>query len=192
MNEDCEKQTQEAGAEPVNEEACAKPARDEETAQGAKKGCSRREAETLREEAKKLQKTLDDEKERYTRMYAEYENFRRRSQKERESAYADATADVLSQIVPMVDNLERAVQSGTGDKVLDGVNMILTQFSETLTKLGVEPYGAAGDTFDPALHHAIMHEEDAEQPENTVTDVFQKGYRKGDRIIRFAMVKVVN
>ena len=153
---------------------------------------SHREAAILEKKLAESEKALAEEKDRYVRMLAEYENFRRRSQKERDAAYADACADVLSELVPMVDNLERALASGTGDKVTEGVNMILSQFTETLTKMGVEAYGEVGDSFDPKLHHAIAHEEDENLPENSISVVFQKGYRKGERIIRYAMVKVVN
>lgn len=129
---------------------------------------------------------------RYARMLAEYENFRRRSAKEREGTYNDACADVLKEMLPVLDNLERATQYAESEKLLEGVGMIITQFRETLSKIGVEAFGETGDAFDPNLHHAIAHEEDAEKPENVVTDVFQKGYKKGDKVIRFAMVKVVN
>lgn len=166
------------------------PKKEHRSERGSK--AAHRETAILEKKLAQSEKELAQEKDRYVRMLAEYENFRRRSQKERDAAYADACADVLSELVPMVDNLERALASGTGDKVTEGVNMILTQFTDTLTKMGVEAYGEVGDNFDPQLHHAIAHEEDDTLPENSISMVFQKGYRKGDRIIRYAMVKVVN
>lgn len=151
-----------------------------------------REEVILRKKLEEAQKALDAEKDRYVRMLAEYENFRRRSQRERDAAYSDACADVLSELVPMVDNLERALAGGTGEKVVEGVQMILTQFTQTLSKMGVQTYGEVGEAFDPQLHHAIAHEADDSLPENSISMVFQKGYRKGERVIRYAMVKVVN
>ncbi len=165
---------------------------------GSEKG-KRKELRALKEENKALagenaglKKELSEEKDRYTRMLAEYENFRRRSAKEHEGTYNDACADVLKEMLPVLDNLERAAQYAESDKLTEGVGMIVTQFRETLSKIGVEAFGEAGDVFDPNLHHAIAHEEDAEKPENVVSDVFQKGYKKGEKVIRFAMVKVVN
>lgn len=185
-------------AEPACEEPAAKDTEKAEKAEKEEKKSRREqkaekaEAAALKETCAKLEEQLAEEKDRYLRMMAEYENFRRRSQKEHDAAYTDAYADVLSQIVPVIDNLERAVSYGASEKLLDGVNMTLTQFCETLSKMGVEAFGEEGENFDPQMHNAIMHEEDESQPENTITAVFQKGYRKGDRVIRFAMVKVVN
>lgn len=146
----------------------------------------------LQKQVDELNAALEQEKSRYVRMMAEYENFRKRSQKERESVYADAYAEALGEIMPMVDNLERALQCDDGEQLKKGLQMVMSQFSDTLQKLGIEAYGAAGDTFDPNIHHAIMHEQDESQPENTVVEVFQRGYRRGERVIRCAMVKVVN
>lgn len=148
--------------------------------------------------AKELDETkaqLAAEKDKYLRLAAEYDNYRRRSAKEREATYTDAYADALTQIIPVIDNLERAAafgNAGDAKQLSDGVNMILTQFTATLEKMGIEAFGEKGEPFDPNLHNAIMHEEDEEQGENLISDVFQRGYRKGDKIIRFAMVKVVN
>ena len=192
----CENTPEADGAESVRtgEEDAAK---DAEFA-GGEKG-RKKELRALREENKVLsgentvlKKEVAEEKYRYARMLAEYENFRRRSAKEREGTYNDACADVLKEMLPVLDNLERATQYAESEKLLEGVGMIITQFRETLSKIGVEAFGETGDAFDPNLHHAIAHEEDAEKPENVVTDVFQKGYKKGDKVIRFAMVKVVN
>ena len=131
---------------------------------------------------------------KYLRLAAEYDNFRRRSQKEREGIYTDAVADAVRELLPIADNLERAVASGSQDSegLAQGLSMTLKALEESLSRLGVESYGVSGDNFDPNLHNAVMHEEDPDQEENRITDVFQRGYRKGERIIRHAMVKVVN
>ena len=138
------------------------------------------------------QKALDELNDRFLRMAAEYDNYRKRTQKEREAAYTDAAADVIKEILPVIDTLERAAQFGDGDKLSEGVNMTLKMFEEVLAKLGVEEIKAKGEQFDPELHNAVMHGEDEKFGENTVAEVFQKGYKKGDRVIRYAMVKVVN
>ena len=138
---------------------------------------------------------LAAEKEKYLRMAAEYDNYRRRSAKEREAAYSDAYADALMQIIPVIDNLERAAgygNAGDAKQLADGVNMILSQFTSVLEKMGIEAFGEKGEAFDPNIHNAIMHEEDPEQEESILGDVFQRGYRRGDKIIRCAMVKVIN
>lgn len=138
---------------------------------------------------------LAAEKDKYLRMAAEYDNYRRRTAKEREAAYTDAYADSLMQIIPVIDNLERAAafgNAGDAKQLSDGVNMILSQFGTVLEKMGIEAFGEKGESFDPNIHNAIMHEEDPEQDENVIAEVFQRGYRKGDKIIRCAMVKVIN
>ncbi len=148
----------------------------------------------LQAEIEALKKQAETDKDKYLRMAAEYENYRRRSQKEREGAYADAYADALMQLIPVIDNLERAAEYGENEakQLSDGVNMILTQFGDVLTKMGIEQFGNVGDAFDPMIHNAIMHEEDEALGESVLSAVFQKGYRKGDKIIRVAMVKVAN
>ena len=155
-------------------------------------------AKSAEKETEALKKQLADEKDRYLRLAAEYDNFRKRSAKEREAAYTDAYSDALNQIIPVIDNLERASGFASDNaqadakQLSDGVKMILNQFADVLKKLGIESFGAPGETFDPQLHNAIMHEDNPELGENVITDVFQKGYKRGDRIIRFAMVKVAN
>ncbi len=172
-----------------------KPAQEENDAGAAAEETS--EADDVKEQEQalaSLKQQLAEEKDRYLRMAAEYDNYRRRSAKEREGAYTDAYADALMQIVPVIDNLERAAGFGESDpkQLADGVNMILSQFGEVLKKMGIETFGAEGETFDPMLHNAIMHEEDEACGENIIAAVFQKGYRRGDKLIRPAMVKVVN
>ena len=149
----------------------------------------------LQAELEACKAELAAEKEKYLRMAAEYDNYRRRSAKEREAAYSDAYADALMQISPVIDNLERAAgygNAGDAKQLSDGVNMILTQFTSVLEKMGIEAFGEKGDLFDPNIHNAIMHEEDPEQDESILGEVFQRGYRRGDKIIRCAMVKVIN
>lgn len=137
-------------------------------------------------------KEYDELNDRYLRMMAEYDNFRKRSAKEREGVYTDAVADSLKEILPIIDNLERAEKSEGAEQILSGLKMIMTQAEETLKKLGVESYGEAGEVFDPQIHNAVMHIEDEEHGESEVVEVLQKGYKKGDRIIRHSMVKVAN
>lgn len=134
-------------------------------------------------------KTLND---KYLRMAAEYENFRRRSKEERDATYNNAMADTIKEILPIIDNLERAESFDDAEKVKAGLVMISTSVKSVLEKLGVESYGKVGEQFDPNIHNAIMHDEDESLGENEIIDVFQKGYKKGTKIIRFAMVKSVN
>lgn len=150
---------------------------------------SKKEQE-MRETAEKL---IAEEKEKYLRLCAEYDNFRKRSQKERESLYDDIKADVLSKFLPVYDNLVRALAQETADEAYrKGVEMIMTQFDTTMEKLGVTEIPAMGEKFDPVYHNAVMHVDDESLGENEVVDVFQKGFKLNDKIIRFAMVKVAN
>ncbi len=144
------------------------------------------------EEAEKTARELEELGDKYLHVVAEYDNYRRRAQEERKSVYADAYADALKEILPIADNIERAATYTDGEKVLEGVQMVLKQVGTTLEKLGVEAFGEEGETFDPNIHNAVMHEENPDVGENVITAVFQKGYKKGDRIIRFAMVRVAN
>lgn len=134
-------------------------------------------------------KELND---KYLRVCAEYDNFRKRTTKERDGLYTDAYSDALKELLPIIDNLERAAQYTEPEKLTDGIALIFKSASEMLTKLGIETFGAAGEKFDPNLHNAVMHVDDEEKGESEIVDVFQKGYKKGDRIIRHAMVKVAN
>lgn len=153
---------------------------------------TKREIAVLREKVAEIEKALSEEKEKYLRMFAEYDNFRRRSQKEREGIYTDAVSDVVGQILPIADNLERAGRYSEGEKVAEGLRLTMNALNECLSKLGVTVFGAAGDKFDPNLHNAIMHEEDESKGEGEIVEVFQPGYKRGDKIIRYAMVKVAN
>ena len=160
-------------------------AEDVKTADKKKKSAKQTEIEALKAEAKEK----DD---KYLRLAAEYDNFRRRSREEKDATYSSAMADTVTEILPIIDNLERAAAFDDGEKVREGLKMIASTVGSSLAKLGVEAFGAAGDKFDPNLHNAVMHDEDDSDRENEITDVFQKGYKKGNKIIRFAMVKSVN
>ena len=140
-----------------------------------------------------LQAKLDQEHDAYLRLAAEYDNFRKRSQKEKDSLYQDAKTDTVSKILPVFDNLERAVNQPTEDEAYKkGVEMTMNQLKTVLEKLGITEIEALGQPFDPALHNAVMHIEDENFGENTVAEVFQAGFRLGDKVVRFAMVKVAN
>ena len=138
------------------------------------------------------QAELDELNDKYLRMMAEYDNFRRRSAKEREGIYADAYADAMAAIMPVIDNLERAAMYSDAEKVRAGLELTFKSFADTLDKLGIKCYGEAGETFDPNLHNAVMHVEDEEKGEGEIVEVFQKGYIRGEKVIRYAMVKVAN
>ena len=133
------------------------------------------------------------EHDRYLRLAAEYDNYRMRSARERESIYSDVRADTVTKFLPVYDNLVRALEQSTADEAYrKGVEMIMTQFKDILGRLGVTEIESVGQTFDPALHNAVMHDVDEEQGENIIVQELQKGFRMGDKVIRFAMVKVVN
>lgn len=150
------------------------------------------EIETLKAEVEKLKAEAKEKDDKYLRLAAEYDNFRRRSREEKEATYSNALADTITEILPIIDNLERAAQYDDGEKIKDGLVMIAGSVKGVLDKLGVEAFGEPGDKFDPNLHNAVLHEEDDSDREDEITDVFQKGYKKGNRVIRFAMVKTVN
>ena len=133
------------------------------------------------------------EHDRYLRLAAEYDNYRKRSARERESIYSDVRADTVTKFLPVYDNLVRALEQSTADEAYrKGVEMIMTQFKDILSRLGVTEIESVGKTFDPALHNAVMHDVDEEQGENVIVQELQKGFMMGDKVIRFAMVKVVN
>lgn len=154
------------------------------------------EIKRLSGELEKLRATLDEEKNRFVRLYAEYENYRKRTAAEKQAIYVDAYADVLKEILPVYDALERAlnISAGTNDfeKMLEGIKMTFDMFGKAFEKMGIERFGAPGDKFDPSLHYAVMHEESDAHGEGEITEVFQPGFKKGDRVLRFAMVKVAN
>lgn len=192
MTEETKTAAKETAAEAATEEVKAEAQETETEAKPDKASKLKSENKALTAENEKLKKELAETSDKYLRMLAEYDNFRRRTQKEKEGIYADAYESALSAVLPVADNLERAALCTDGESLSDGVKMIIKQFSEALGKLGVEAYGARGDVFDPVVHNAVMQIEDEELGENTVAEVLQKGYKKGDRILRHAVVKVAN
>ncbi len=168
-------------------EACA-------SGESLKAEIARLEAEVL--ELRKAVKASEDAQaetnDKYLRVVAEYDNFRKRSAKEREAIYSGAYADVVKQLLPVVDNLERASAYGEAEKVAEGVKMICRSFSDVLVSLGITEIEAEGKEFDPNVHNAVFHVEDEAYGENVIVEVLQKGYKLGDNVIRYAMVKVAN
>ena len=135
----------------------------------------------------------NQERDAHLRLAAEYDNFRKRTIKEKEASYGNGKSDAVAKILPIYDNLERALNQPTEDAAYKkGVELTMTELLKILTGLGVEVFGQPGESFDPALHNAVMHTEDESLGENVISQVFQKGFRLGDRIIRFAMVQVAN
>ena len=130
---------------------------------------------------------------RYLRLCAEYDNFRKRSQKEKDALYGDVRANTLREFLPVYDNLVRALAQPTEDEAYKkGVEMIMAQFKSTMEKLGVSEMDCLGKTFDPAFHNAVMHVDDPEKGDNEIVEVFQQGFVMGEKIVRHAMVKVAN
>ena len=152
-----------------------------------------REMEAVKAKLDAAEKNAAQAKDQLLRMAAEYDNYRKRSQKEKESAWADARAETVLAFLPVYDNLERALKQETADDAYKkGVEMTMTGLKEILSKQGVEEIPALGETFDPNLHNAVMHVEDEDAGENTIVEVFQTGFQSGGKVIRFAMVKVAN
>lgn len=176
----------------AKKETAKKPA--EETAEATAQAVETEEPAAAEDRTAELEKALQEANDKHLRTLAEYDNYRKRSVREKEQAYTDSKAAVLTELLPVLDNFERA--AGNKDAApadyQKGVDMIFNQFTEIFKKLGVEVYGEAGDSFDPNIHSAVMHTEEDGAPENSVTDVFSKGYRLGEKILRPAVVKVVN
>ena len=147
---------------------------------------------TFKDKNKKLENELEALKDRLLRLSSEYENYRRRTDKEKEGIYTNACEDILKRILPVLDNLERAaVVEGDLDDIKKGIDMTIIQFIDALEKLDVVEIDATGE-FDPNVHQAVMHNEDEAFGANQVAEVFQKGYKRGDKVIRHTMVRVVN
>lgn len=151
-------------------------------------------AETPKEsELEKAQKALAQEHDQYLRLAAEYDNFRKRSRKEKEALYTDVKAETAAKFLPVFDDLERALANETADEAYKkGVELIMAEFRKIMTGLGVEEFGEKGDAFDPNAHNAVMHVENEELEENVIAQVFQKGFRIGEKVIRHAVVQVAN
>lgn len=186
---------QDAQAEkPVTEEAAAETKTAEEPAEAAAEQETPAAEETKNDDkTTALEAKLAETSDRLMRTLAEYDNFRKRSQKEKEALYTDIKAETVAKLLPVADNLERAALAG-GDveSYKKGVEMTLKQMFDIFAALGVESFGEKGDAFDPNVHNGVMHEDNDELPENSVADVFMKGYKMGDKVIRHATVKVAN
>ena len=183
--------TGEASEETIKEEEKKAPETAEEPA--GEKSEEKKSEEKKPEEAKPKTDELAAEKDKYLRLCAEYDNFRKRSQKEKDAIYADVRANTLTSFLPVYDNLVRALNQPTEDEAYKkGVEMIMAQFKATMEKLGVTEMDCLGQKFDPAFHNAVMHVDDEEKGENEIVEVFQQGFMLGDKVIRFAMVKVAN
>lgn len=179
------------------EAAAAEETRQETTAETTEQAAveeTTEEAAVEETAEEKLQKQLDELNDRYMRMAAEYDNYRKRALKERDMVRSEATGKALTAILPIYDNLERALAQETADtEYKKGVEMTARQFEAALESLGVEIITAEpGSEFDPTVHNAVMHVEDEELGESCIAECFQKGFRHGDKIIRTAMVKVAN
>ena len=196
-----EEKTAEQAAEDTEKDSVTEQGTDAEAAKGeegkdAEKKEKRRFGRKPSKEEEKiaaLEKEKADLNDKFLRICAEYDNFRKRSQKEKDALYGDIKANTVTQFLPVYDNLERALKQNTEDEAYKkGVEMIMTQFCTTLEKMGVTEIKCLGEKFDPTMHNAVMHVDDEEKGENEIVEVFQKGFKLGDKVIRFAMVKVAN
>ena len=193
MSED--KETSESQQEPeIKSEAKAEAKKAEEKPSGKKQDKKESKgAGEKKEEQSSPAEELKGANDRYLRLLAEYDNYRKRSQKEKDSLYADIKSDTVAKFLPVYDNLVRALAQSTEDEAYRrGVEMIMAQFNTTLEKLGATRIESLGQKFDPNLHNAVMHVEDEEKGENEIVEVFQEGFMMGKKVIRFAMVKVAN
>ena len=193
MNEDKKETPQSEESEEVSKQAETVEAEVVETEKKAEKKDRKKDKKKEADKSEELEKQLAAANDKYLRICAEYDNYRRRSQKEKNALYGDIKADTVQKFLPVYDNLERALKQGTEDEAYrKGVEMIMTQFNSTLEKLGVTAIESLGQTFDPSLHNAVMHVDDETKGENEIVEVFQQGFKLGDKVIRFAMVKVAN
>lgn len=159
------------------------------------------EIKKLKSELEEAKKALEDERakaeeinDKYLRLAAEYDNFRKRTQTERKNVYGEAVADTLGGLLPIIDNLQYAAKYSAGDaeKVAEGLNLILGKLPETLERMNIKAFGEQGETFDPNIHNAILHVDDENLGEGEIVEVLQQGYMYGERVLRYAMVKVAN
>ncbi len=166
----------------------------EELAKDAAAGAEDTESceKLLLEKISELEAQIKERDDKYVRMLAEYDNFRRRSREEKDALYDAAVSDTVSVLLPIIDNLERARGFENREQVKEGLIMIANSVDSVLEKLKIEAVGKPGEKFDPNLHNAVLHTEDDSLGEGEIVEVFQKGYKKGSKIIRFAMVKTVN
>ena len=149
--------------------------------------------EEVAEEVNPWEEKYNAERDAHLRVAAEYDNFRKRTVKEKEASYGNGKADAVAKMLPVYDNLERALNQPTEDAAYKkGVEMTMNELVKIFTSLGVEIFGNVGDEFDPNLHNAVMHVENEELGENVIAQVFQKGFKIGEKVVRFAMVQVAN
>ena len=176
-------------------EEAAEPAEDtekEDTEKEAAEEAAGTEAEQP-DELETLKKQVAELNDKLLRTAAEYDNFRRRSQKEKEAIYSDSKVEIIGKLLPVIDNFERAsAAEADAENYKKGIEMTVKQLLDALTAMGVEAYGAAGEEFDPNIHNGVMHVDDESLGENVIADVFIKGYKMGDKVIRHASVKVAN
>lgn len=194
MDKDQEKEqaVTEETADPAEEREKDGSSSKEGKKEKASKAKKKDETAALRTEIEELQKQLDEQKDQYQRMLAEYANYKRRTEQEKAQLGSFVKAETLKAILPALDNLERAVDAPAGDEYKTGVDMTIRQLQELLISQGLEPIDAKGAPFDPEIHHAVMREDaDGVEPD-TVTEMFQKGYKVDGKVIRPAMVKVAN
>ena len=176
--------------EPIQEETLQEETEQEQTEQESQDVQEQTEQPS---ELDAMKDSMAQQEDRFLRLAAEYENYRKRTAKEKESIWIEAKADTAGAFLPVYDNLERALKQDTADEAYKkGVEMTMNQLKEVLTKLGITEIPALGQPFDPNLHNAVMHIEDENFGENTVAEVFQAGFQCGEKVIRFAMVKVAN
>ena len=169
----------------MNEELVEEPSVEEVTEEAV--------SEETAPEANPWEEKYNAEHDAHLRLAAEYDNFRKRTIKEKDAAYGNGKADTLAKLLPIYDNVERALNQPTEDGAYKkGVEMTKTELVKIFTGLGVEIFGEVGDAFDPNLHNAVMHLDSEEHGENTIAQVFQKGFKIGDKVVRFAMVQVAN
>lgn len=170
----------------------AAPEKEEAPAPEPAPGEKKSKKEKKKTEAELLQEKLDEANDKYLRMLAEYDNYRRRSQEERKNVYAEVRADTVKKLLPVYDNLLRAVQQETSEEARKGMDAILTQFRTILSGIGVTEIEAVGKRFDPALHEALLHIDDEKYGESEIVMELEKGFMLGDRVIRFSKVQVAN
>ena len=180
------------GQEPEQEQELAPEEISEETPETAEPAEEAPAEAPAKTEAELLQEKLNELNDKYLRMLAEYDNYRRRSQKERESIYADVRADTVKKLLPVYDNLLRAVDKEPDENLRRGMEAILTQFRSILESLGVTEIEAVGKRFDPTLHEALLHIEDEKYGEGEIVLELEKGFKLGDKVIRFSKVQVAN
>jgi len=198
MDKKRDKSEKDVKKEPIKETPAAEPRQPAADQQAPAKApeeakTAPADAEKAKAELEKAKAETAKEHDSYLRLAAEYDNFRKRSQKERDALYTDIRAETVGKFLPVFDNLERALAQPTADEAYKkGVEMTMNQLVEIMEKLGVKSFGEVGDSFDPALHNAVMHLKDDTLGDNVLAEVFQKGFTIDGKVIRFAMVKVAN